>query len=73
MGDGDGDDAVQVYRYDDTARISRPAGLAAQGKIEERPSVRYSYDPHLPPVLRFDQTGQEDRFPNCWKTPATVR
>ena len=58
-----GDDAVKTYRYDETRKNIPPAGLAAQGKIEERPKVRYSYDPHLPPILRFDNTGQEDAIP----------
>jgi adenine-specific DNA-methyltransferase len=37
--------------------------LAAHGQIKEVPKTRYFYDPHLPPVLRFDETGKEDRLP----------
>ncbi|MCX7916108.1 MAG: hypothetical protein N3A53_07375, partial [Verrucomicrobiae bacterium] len=40
-----------------------PAGLAAQGEIKEAPKLQFSYDPHLPPVLRFDPTGQADQLP----------
>jgi predicted flap endonuclease-1-like 5' DNA nuclease len=58
-----GENAVQTYRYDETRKNIPPAGLAAQGRIEERPKVRYSYDPHLPPFLRYDSTGQEDAIP----------
>jgi adenine-specific DNA-methyltransferase len=62
-GAGETTDAVQTYRYDETRKNIPPAGLAAQGRIEERPKVRYSYDPHLPPVLRFDGTGKADALP----------
>jgi adenine-specific DNA-methyltransferase len=51
------------YRYDDKRKNIPPAGLAAQGRVEERPSVRYSYDPHLPPELRFDASGRADGLP----------
>ncbi len=52
------------YRYLGARRKSSPpAGLAAQGHAAERPSERYFYNPHLPPVLRFDPTGGPDRLP----------
>ncbi len=54
---------VTVYRHADKRKNNPPAGLAAQGKVQEVPKTRYSYDPHLPPVLRFDATGGEDRLP----------
>jgi len=31
--------------------------------MQEAPKIRYAYDPHLPPVLRFDATGASDRLP----------
>lgn len=31
--------------------------------MREAPKLAYSYDPHLPPVLRFDTTGEDDRLP----------
>jgi adenine-specific DNA-methyltransferase len=52
------------FRYPTKRPNNPPAGLAAQGRIEERPKERYAYDPHLPPVLRFDQTGDSDRLPD---------
>ena len=31
--------------------------------MAREPRQRYHYDPHLPPVLRFDETGEDDRLP----------
>ena len=31
---------------------------AAHGKVAREPQQRYAYDPHLPPVLRFDKAGE---------------
>lgn len=55
-------DPVQTYRHDATRKNIPPAGLAGQGKVAEAPTTRYFYDPHLPPVLRFDETGQTDKL-----------
>ena len=56
--------AVLDYRHDEAKRKNiPPAGLAAQGKVRETPKIRYAYDPHLPPVLRFDPAGGADRLP----------
>lgn len=61
---GGGDGRVADYRYERAKRKNNPpAGLAAQGRIAERPAERYAYNPHLPPVLRFDPTGEADRYP----------
>lgn len=65
--DGAGD-SVRAYRYDETRKNIPPAGLAAQGRIAEQSATRYGYDPHLPPVLRFDDSGQADRLPNLLET-----
>jgi adenine-specific DNA-methyltransferase len=54
---------VTDYRYNDKRKNIPPAGLAAQGKVKDTPKARYSYDPHLPPILRFDSTGKEDGIP----------
>ena len=54
---------VADYRHAEKRKNIPPAGLAAQGRVQEVPKARYSYDPHLPPVLRFDPTGTEDRLP----------
>jgi adenine-specific DNA-methyltransferase len=55
--------SVVDFRYDAKRKNNPEAGLAAQGRVRETPKVAYSYDPHLPPALRFDQTGESDRLP----------
>ncbi|MBU0652033.1 MAG: site-specific DNA-methyltransferase, partial [Proteobacteria bacterium] len=61
--------AVLDYRHDEAKRKNiPPAGLAAQGKVRETPKLRYTYDPHLPPVLRFDPAGGADRLPELLDT-----
>lgn len=57
------DQSITDYRHSEKRKNIPPAGLAAQGKVHEVPRTRYEYDPHLPPVLRFDETGQADRLP----------
>ncbi len=55
---------VRDYRHRNARRKNiPPAGLAAQGEIRERPKIQYAYNPHLPPVLRFDQGGRPDKLP----------
>lgn len=54
---------VTDYRHDAKRKNISPAGLAAHGKVAREPQQRYAYDPHLPPILRFDDTGEEDRLP----------
>ena len=56
-------DQIADYRYDATRKNNPPAALASQGRVREIPRQRYYYDPHLPPVLRFDETGKSDRLP----------
>jgi adenine-specific DNA-methyltransferase len=55
--------SVTDYRHSDKRKNIPPAGLAGQGKVQETPKTRYFYDPHLPPVLRFDESGDSDRLP----------
>jgi hypothetical protein len=55
-------DHVTDYRYADKGKHIAPAGLAAQGKVAEVPKTCYAYDPHLSPVLRFDETRGADGF-----------
>jgi adenine-specific DNA-methyltransferase len=57
------DNSVVDFRYDAKRKNNPEAGLAAQGRVRETPRVAYSYDPHLPPELRFDPTGESDRLP----------
>ena len=55
---------VQDYRHDTATRKNNPpAGIAAQGKIKETPKQEYTYNPHLPPNLRFDPNGDADKLP----------
>jgi adenine-specific DNA-methyltransferase len=61
-------DPVADYRHADKRKHIPPAGLAAQGRVQETPKIRYAYDPHLPPVLRFDETGASDRLPALVET-----
>jgi adenine-specific DNA-methyltransferase len=52
---------VVDYRHDAKRKNNPPAGLAAQGPVREVAKVKYAYNPHLPPVARFDQTGATDK------------
>lgn len=53
------DSTSYVYR---AKRLNNPlAGLAAEGRVAEPPKIAYAYNPHRPPTLRFDSTGQADR------------
>ena len=55
-------EAVVVdYRHEAKRKNNPPAGLAAQGPVREVAKVKYAYNPHLPPVARFDQMGAADR------------
>jgi len=52
---------VSDYRHEDAKRKNNPpAGLAAHGSVRPAPKLRYAYDPHLPPVLRFDATARAE-------------
>jgi hypothetical protein len=40
------------------------AGLESNWKVEESPKLRYEYNPHLPPALRFsDDPAEADKLP----------
>jgi adenine-specific DNA-methyltransferase len=52
---------VVDYRHKSVKRLNiPPAGLTARGEIVREKKVRYAYNPHLAPVLRFDATGKTD-------------
>ncbi len=54
-------DNVVDYRHKNVKRLNiPPAGLTARGEIVREKKVRYAYNPHLSPVLRFDATGKTD-------------
>ena len=55
---------VKDYRHEEATRKNNPpAGIASHAKIREKPKREYAYNPHLPPVLRFDESGDADRLP----------
>ena len=55
---------VQDYRHDSaTRRNNPPAGIASHGGLREKPKQEYAYNPHLPPILRFDDSGAADQIP----------
>ena len=55
---------VQDYRHDDaTRRNNPPVGIASHGGLREKPKQEYAYNPHLPPILRFDDSGDADKLP----------
>lgn len=54
-------DNVADYRHKGVTRLNiPPAGLAARGKIVREPKLRWAYNPHLAPALRFDAAGKAD-------------
>ena len=60
---GAGDGQVFDYRHPRARRkYIPPAGIESQRRIAERPAERYSHNPHLTPVLRFDPTGRADEY-----------
>lgn len=55
---------ISDYRHDDAKRKNNPpAGIAGRGTVEKKAKQVYAYDPHLPPILRFDQQGKPDALP----------
>ena len=54
------DDTITDYRYHSTRKNNPTAGRAPEGRVNETPKVIFDYNPHLPPVLRFESTGQCD-------------
>ena len=61
-----GDDKVTTYKHPAKRKNIPPSGLESQGKTlrESPPKVKYAYNPHLPPVLRFsDDPAKADQLP----------
>lgn len=49
------------FRHVGELRTNIPAAsLAAEGHVPRLPRASYSYDPHLPPTLRVDESGRAD-------------
>jgi len=53
---------VTDYRHGNKRKHIPPAGLAAQGEIKEAPKLQFAYNPHLPPVLRFDSDAAVEKL-----------
>ena len=52
---------VVDYRHKSVKRLNiPPAGLTARGEVVREKKIRYAYNPHLAPALRFDSTGKAD-------------
>jgi adenine-specific DNA-methyltransferase len=52
---------VEDYRFRTAKRKNNPpAAIASAAPVPVIPKAKYEYNPHLPPVLRFDQTGRAD-------------
>ena len=54
---------VGDYRHGAKRKNNPPAKIAAEGTVPAIPRAQYAYNPHLPPVLRFDQSGGPDKLP----------
>lgn len=69
--DGEGVLPPVDYRYGDSRTNIPSAGLAAQAKVREAPKVAYTYDPHRPPILRFDPSGADDGWSELLRDATT--
>ena len=66
-------ESITDYRHGAKRKNIPPAALAAQGRVSEIPRPRYYYDPHLPPALRFDGSGESDRLPELLEEATSRR
>lgn len=58
------DEQVVDLRFPGATRKNiPPVGLEARGKVVKEKKLAYDYNPHLPPVLRFDADGAADKLP----------
>ncbi|MDA8376671.1 MAG: site-specific DNA-methyltransferase [Planctomycetia bacterium] len=55
--------AMSDYRHAAKRKNNPPAKIAAEGVVPAIPKAQYAYNPHLPPMLRFDTSGQSDHLP----------
>ena len=61
--DGSGE-AAAAYTYPAKRKNNPPAGIEAQGHLEEARRIRFAYNPHLPPVLRSSpEAAETDALP----------
>jgi adenine-specific DNA-methyltransferase len=65
----DAGDAIQAVKHRARRKNIPPAGIEAQGRVEEAPKLRHHYNPHLSPVLRSSpQPADTDRLPELLQT-----
>lgn len=59
------EDVIQTIKYPAKRKNLPPAGLEAQGRIQDAPRIRHEYNPHLPPVPRSATDAMEttDQLP----------
>lgn len=58
---GQAGENVVDYRHKSSKRLNiPPAGLEARGEIVKEKRIKWAYNPHLAPALRFDGTGKSD-------------
>ena len=65
------DDKVTTYKHPAKRKNIPPSGLESQGKTlrESLPKIKYAYNPHLPPVLRFSNApAAADQLPDLLQT-----
>ena len=63
MASNDNGSDIQEYRHGAKRTNNPPAGLASHVSDDDSDKLHYRFDPHLPPKLRFDQTGEADNLP----------
>ncbi|MBP7949216.1 MAG: site-specific DNA-methyltransferase [Verrucomicrobiales bacterium] len=62
-------DAIASIKYPAKRKNLPPAGIEAQGRLQEAPRIRYEYNPHLPPVLRSaTEAAEADKLPELLAT-----
>jgi hypothetical protein len=64
---------VEDHRHRTAKRKSNPPAMASAAPVPVVAKAQYAYNPHLPPVLRFDQTGQADKLETRLSAPAKAR
>lgn len=60
----DGDDGAPPttdYRHAEKRKNIPPAQMVSEGQVPKTKRVKYTYSPHLDPILRFDPTGRADK------------
>jgi adenine-specific DNA-methyltransferase len=62
-------DAITSLKYPAKRKNIPPAGLEAQGVLQDTPKIRYEYNPHLPPILRSaNEATAADKLPELLAT-----